>query len=244
MNARPRYNVKISPVRDIMLRGTADLTFWQERLRGENVVPVVAEGKAQLMLIAVDAKFMGVRFRELSVAVSVDLAEAGGPHDAAYLVHAFNSVRLFAFVERTFYHTPYHHAKIRVETRLPAAFEASLAEGTIIKAEMSPDSAVDTRRPSRSDEERWEGPILLPRAGAQTESKLFFARLTGHSDAYWFSARDAITLAPTPRAPIIEWLAESEFAPQEWAIRETATHARSKSVNRTSVELSPAGQPG
>jgi hypothetical protein len=239
VNARPRYNVEISPVRDITLRGTADLSFWQERLQGQDLVPAADEnGKAQLLLVAVDAKFMGLRFRELSVAVFVR------DPDGVYLAHAFNSSRLFAFVERTFYHTPYYRANILVETRLPASFEVSLAEGMILSAQMSPDSAADTRKPLRSQEESWEGPILLPRAEAQQEGKLFFAKLSGPADAYAFAARDTITLAPTPRAPIVEWLAESEFSPQEWAIRETATHARTKSVNRSSVQLSHAGLPG
>jgi len=240
VNARPRYNVEISPVRDITLRGTADLSFWQERLQGQDLAPAADEdGRAQLLLVAVDAKFMGMRFRESSIALFVR-----DPPDGVYLVHAFNSSRLFAFVERTFYHTPYYPAKILVETRLPASFEVSLAEGLILGAEMSPDSAADTRKPLRSQEESWEVPILLPRADSRQEGKLFFARLSGPADAYAFAARDTITLTPTPRAPIIEWLAESEFSPQEWAIRETATHARTKSVNRSSVQLSPAGQPG
>lgn len=229
-------------MRDILLRGRADLSFWAERLEREDLVPLNDGGKARLLLIAVDAKFMGVRFREFSVAVSLDAPSGNDGHDAVYLPQAFNSLRLFAFVERTFYHTPYYPARIRVETRLPAAFEVSLAEGVILRAEMSADSTPPSRKPARSEEERWEGPILLPRANSQKEGKLFFARLIGHTNAYPFAARDTITLKPTSRAPIIEWLAESEFLPQEWAIRDAATHARSKSVNRSSVQLFHAGQ--
>ncbi|MEX0676503.1 MAG: hypothetical protein WD063_05475 [Pirellulales bacterium] len=244
MNGRPRYNVEISPVRDIILRGSADLSFWAERLEREDLVPLGDGGKAQLLLIAVDAKFMGVRFRELSVAVSLEASGGTDGHDAVYLPQAFNSVRLFAFVERTFYHTPYYPARIRVETRLPAAFEVSLAEGVILRAEMSADSTSATRKPTRLQEESWEGPIFLPSSPRQQDPKVFFARLAGHTHAYPFAARDTITLKPTSRAPIVEWLAESEFSPQEWAIRETATHARTKSVGRSSVPLSPAGQAG
>ncbi len=231
-------------MRDITLRGTADLSFWQERLQREDLVPAADDGKAQLLLTAVDAKFMGLRFRELSIAVFVCEPDGGGEPVGVYLAHAFNSLRMFAFVERTFYHTPYYHANIRVETRLPAAFEVSLEEGVILRAQMSADSTAATRQPSRSQEEGWEGPILLPRADSQKEGKLFFARLSGHTDAYSFAARDAITLNGTPRAPIVEWLAESEFSPQEWTIRETGTHARTKSVDRSSVQLSHAGQTG
>lgn len=244
MNARPRYNVEISPVRDITLAGTADLSFWHERLRGQDLVPAAEDKRAQLLLIAVDAKFMGLAFREVSIAIFVCEQDGGDEPIGVYLPHAFNSSRMFAFVERTFYHTPYYRGNIRVETRLPAGFEVSLAEGVVLAAEMSADSSAATRKPVRSGEEDWEGPILLPRSGPRDEAKMFFARLAGHSDAYSFAAHDTLLLKPTARAPIIEWLAESEFAPQEWAIRETATHARSKSVARSSVPLVPAGQPG
>jgi hypothetical protein len=244
VNARPRYNVEISSVRDIILRGTADFSFWKERLQGEDLVPAGDDGKAQLMLIAVDAKFMGLRFRELSIAVFVCEPGGGGEPMGVYLPHAFNSLRLFAFIERTFYHTPYYRANIRVETRLPAAFEVSLAEGVILGANMPDGATGATRKASRSQVEEWEGPILLPRDGTQNEGKLFFARLTGHTDAYSFAAHDTITLKPTRAAPIVDWLVASEFSPQEWAIRTSARHARSKSVYRNSVSLLPAGQPG
>lgn len=244
MSARPRYNVVVKPVREVQLRGTADFSFWQQRLRDQQLSPAPdADGKAQLLLLAVDTRFMGVRFRELSLAVTI--AEAGSEEAVGvYLPQAFNSVRLFAWVERTFYHTPYHRADVHVETGMPAGFEVSLREGVILRAEMEPAASAESRPAVRSDEETWEGPIFLPRAAGQQQNKLFFARLTGDAAVYSFSAQDKITLVPTARAPAIDWLAESEFSPSEWLVRQAGIHARSKSVVRDSVQLSPAGLAG
>jgi hypothetical protein len=238
---RPKYNVVVSPVRDIVLRGTADWSFWTERLAREELAPLEVDGKAQLMLIAVDARFMGIRFRELSIAVSVQSPGGDGDEDAVYLPHAFQSLRLFAFIERTFYHTPYHAAKIRVDAGPPASFEVALPEGPIVRAAMSADSTAQARRPARTAEEISEGPIFLPSRLGQSSRKVFFARLEGLADVYPFMPGDTLKLAPTARAPIIEWLIESDFAPQEWLIRTNAVHGRSKSVDRRSVGLVAAG---
>jgi hypothetical protein len=244
VNSPLRYNVEISPVREVMLRGTADFSFWKERLRHEDLVPSGDGRRAQLLVTAIESRFMGLRFREASLAVFVDHGDGGGPEDAAYLLQAFNSSRMFAFVERTFYHTPYDYAAIRVSTRLPAAFEIGQNGGAIFRAEMSAGSSASSRRPARCREEGWEGPIFLPRAKSRGEREVFFGRLGGHMHAYPFLPEDELTIHPTDQVPILGWLVESEFAGQEWGIRETATHARSRTVKRSSVLLSPAGQPG
>jgi hypothetical protein len=244
MHTRPKYNVVISPVKDVILRGSADASFWVERLAPEELAPLEVDGKAQLILIAVDARFLGIRFRELSIAVSVQSPGGDGDENAVYLPHAFQSLRLFAFIERTFYHTPYHAAKIRVETGPPASFEVALREGTIVRAAMSSQSTAQTTRPARTVEEVSEGPIFLPSRAGQTSRKAFFARLEGRADIYPFAPGDSLRLAPTARAPIVEWLIESGFAPQEWLIRTSAVHGRSKSVDRRSVGLVATAESG
>lgn len=243
MNAQPRYNVEISPVREVALRGVADFAFWKDRLQGEGLVPAGDGDRAQLLLIAVDSQFMGLRFRELSISVFVGQISDGGEPDAVFLVHAFNSSRLFAFVERTFYHTPYYHADVRVETRRPASFEVGRRKDVILRAEMS-GSSIASRTLVRCGEEGWEGPILLPSAASFSKPKVFFAKLGGHTHVYPFAADDVVMIKSTAAAPVLRWLVESEFVGTEWSIRENATHARSKSVKRSSVQLFPAGQAG
>src|SRR5262245_27736743 len=116
MNPPIKWVAELAQVREVSLLGTADLAFWKDRLRKESLVPAEKDGKAQLLIVAADSKFMGFRFRELSFSVLVSRPEEGLPRAAAFLVHAFNSSRLFAFSERVFFSTPYRHGDVRVST--------------------------------------------------------------------------------------------------------------------------------
>jgi hypothetical protein len=119
MSTTVRYVAELTHVREVSLLGTADLAFWEERLKEEGLAPAESEGKALLLLIAADSKFMGVRFRELSFSVLVGRQEEGARRGGAYLAQAFNSCRLFAFCERTFFSTPYYHGDVRVSASFP-----------------------------------------------------------------------------------------------------------------------------
>ena len=63
--------------------------------------------KAVVCLGGADAKWRGFAFREPIIAVGVCLTEGGPGLDGYYLPHAYNSSRLLAFSERTFFRTPY-----------------------------------------------------------------------------------------------------------------------------------------
>ncbi len=60
---------------------------------------------------------IGWFFTPFSVLVSTSEEGAGG--GGAYLVSAFNSCRFFAFCERAFFSTPYHHGDARISASLP-----------------------------------------------------------------------------------------------------------------------------
>ncbi|HYR28576.1 MAG TPA: hypothetical protein VEU30_08925, partial [Thermoanaerobaculia bacterium] len=98
-----KYVAKLRGVLDVTLTGTTDLDYWRTRLP---MPPLAVNGRAQAMVIAAAARFRGIRFCELSMSVAVE----GG----AFLLQAFNSVRFFAWSERTFFHTPYAHAPVSV----------------------------------------------------------------------------------------------------------------------------------
>jgi len=244
LKAPVTYNVEISPVREIALRGSADLSFWTSRLEREELLPADDGGTAQVLITAMTSKFMGIPFGEVSVAVFVRGHDDGGDADGVFLAHAFNSSRLFAFVERTFFHTPYCHARLQLDCRLPAAFGVFEHQRVILGAKMSESSMASARHLSRTGEEGWEGPIYLPSGGPAGKRRVFFGRIGGHTHAYPFTSDDVLTLAPSKHNPIVAWLAESGFAPKEWTIRKNATHARSRSVDRRRLQLSPAGQAG
>jgi hypothetical protein len=62
MNERPyetddgiRWAATLPHVREVSLLGTADLAFWRDRLREEDLAPLDRDGKAQVMLIAADS---------------------------------------------------------------------------------------------------------------------------------------------------------------------------------------------
>src|SRR5262249_18134525 len=100
MNTSVKWAAELAHVREVSLLGTADLAFWKDRLLREGLTPAESDGQAQLLIIAADSKYMGVRFREMSFSVLVSNREEGPRQDAAYLVRAFNSRRLFALCER------------------------------------------------------------------------------------------------------------------------------------------------
>src|SRR5262249_25679981 len=212
MSTTIKYVAEPTHVREVSLRGTADLDFWTKRLAEEGLVPAAHEGKAQLLLIAADLKFMGVRFQELSFSVLVSHREGGIPQAGAYLLRAFNSCRFFAFCERVFFSTPYYHGDVRVSASFPASMQLTQRGETLFRAEMQADPA-GSREPARSGEDGWEGPVFLPatRRGKNCPGRLFFARIRGHTRTYPFlPSGDSITITPSRGSEILQALLDSQ----------------------------------
>ena len=231
-HSKPKYVAEIHHVHEIALRGLADLSFWTDRLQEQRVTPIDYDGKAKLVLTAVKGKWMAFDFRELSISVFVSGELDSEPCEGCYLVHAFNSSRLLAFCERTFFHTPYFHADVSLDVQTPVWMRVQSAGAEMLKAEMSTGSG---SQPLHSEDECFEAPIFLPRHGKSLQGggELFWARLSGFTDTYAFSESDAFrAAAPTTDSPLA-WLAESQFAGQEWGIKRDAVHSRSKAVQRS-----------
>jgi hypothetical protein len=237
-----KYVADISHVREVSLLGSADLAFWQDRLRGEDLTPCNASGRARLLLSAPDLKFKGIRFRELSICALVSGHDDPSTEDGAFLAHAFNSNRFFAFCERTFFSTPYHHGHIEVESKLPASFRVSHRGEVVLHAAMRADSTDTARSPFRTAVEGFKGPVFLPRPGGTRNrpGKYFYARIDGLTQAYRFDRTDDVfTLRPSAGVPVLNWLAESQFEPTEWLIRNDATHGKSQTFRRGDVWPGP-----
>ncbi|HJT76739.1 MAG TPA: hypothetical protein VJ739_06015, partial [Gemmataceae bacterium] len=229
-------------VREVSLRGTADLAFWKEWLRKEGLAPAESGGQALVWVIAADATFWGVRFRELSFPVVVAPAQEGPRQDAVYLLRAFNSSRLFAWCERAFFATPYYPGDVRVSASLPVSVHLAEGSDVAFRAEMGGDNAGASREPSRAGEDTWEGAVFLPggRGGRDGQGNLFFARLGGHGRAYPFlTSQDSLTIRPSRGASILQALLDSHFVAREWVVREEARHAKSKTYRR--AEALPGG---
>jgi hypothetical protein len=130
----------VSPVREVSLLGTADLAFWADQLTANRLIQMALEGEARVMISASDAKYMGIRFCELSISIFCQ-RQYGDQQEAVFLAQAFNTVRWFAWVERSMFSTRYkntsntsrlgdsecsrrlHHRTFPVRSRPPARTE-------------------------------------------------------------------------------------------------------------------------
>lgn len=224
-----KYEVQIAHVHEVSLVGEADLTYWKRRLATEGLRPTAVDGRAQLLISAIEARFLGKRFRECIFSVFVS-QESEDRRDGAYLAHAFNSVRFFAWVERTMFHTPYFPARLEVQCR-PAHIRASQLGRPVFEADRAArEAAVDS--PLWEGEDGWEGPIYLPPRKIDEPGRMFHARIGGFTRVYTFGGGDTLRFVPRPGSEPLAWFYESGFTPKEWHIRESATHGKSKTVRR------------
>jgi hypothetical protein len=220
----------VAPVREVTLLGSAELAFWRQRLRAAGLTPAAVEGRARIMLCAASARFKGITFRELSLSVLVSRQADGRAVDGAYLLHAFNSIRLFAWFERTLFATPYFPADVQLRTELPLSISAAPTGQSPLMATMGP----GPRNPIRSGEEGFTGPLFLPprRTGVDAE-RFFVAEISGLTQVFAFDpARDTLALSPVNAPEAFRWLAESGIQGHEWHIRTAGRHAKSKTYRR------------
>lgn len=238
----------IDGVLEISLIGLADLTFWQDKLRPAGLSPTKRDGRAECLISATSAKFHGVCFRELSFSVFVTNEPGGATRDAAYMAYAFNSLRLFAWIERTLFSTPYFPAQLEVSLSTAARIVAHSAKQPVLQATMSETDGSPDRSPLQSQTDGWSGPIYLPplRTGGILGEKLFYAQLQGETHIYAFAPiLDRFQLTPLASQAALHDFRESGFEPREWHIRPSAQHAKTKTVrrNRQARQRSNLGPP-
>jgi hypothetical protein len=233
-----KWVAELSHVREVMLLGTADLAYWKDRLRGEKLDPAERDGQAQVMIIAADLKYWGVRFREVSFSVLVRPHEDLTRQNAAYLLGAYNSLRMFAFVERVFFSTPYSYGDVRVSASLPAFIHVFKNNEVVFRAEMSADGIGPGREPSQVGEDGWGGPVFLPEQHRSKggPGRVFFSRVRGNTRAYPLRpAQDVVAIDPSSGCEVLQALRDSHFVAKQWNIREDAAHAKSKTYKRTDL---------
>ncbi len=230
--AQIKWTAQVPNVVEVSLFGQADLDYWSTKLAPEHLLPIDHNKKAQILIITGDARFRGVRFREISV--SVLARRQGDPTDGAFLTQAWNSSRFFAWCERTFFKTPYVHAHVDISASDDRTL-IQLADGqtTLFRAELrSPHST--HRQPAAHSPGGWSGPIFIPSRKPNDSPKHYFARLHGLTETYPFLPDTAsLTLNPTPQSSSLQSLLNSHFTPTHWEIRRNATHARSKTFTHT-----------
>lgn len=236
-----KFHVVVSPVREVSLVGAANLSYWRGKLAMHDLHPSQSDRRATMMLSACEARFKGIRFRELSISVFV-AREPGSPsRDGVLLLRAFNSIRFFAWVERTFFATPYYFQRIALSPDAPAFLRLGGSNEPIVEALMGDRFSNDADQSSPTTVGDWQGPIFLPnlRDASNPASRLFFASLTGECQALAFdAARDRFCLGPSVSDPIVPLLTAAEFEPREWILRTAATHGKSKTIRRTAGQES------
>jgi hypothetical protein len=230
-----KYVAQLSHVREVSLLGTADLSFWTNRLAREDLTPAARDGKAQVMIIGAAAKFWGLSFRELSFSIRVHAPDGLPGDNAVYLLSAFNSNRFFTFCERTFFSTPYSHGDVRVSSTITAAIHVLRQGQTFFRAQMSADPATSPEPMTLLTDDVWNGPILLPRRFSRPgdNGRFFTARITGHAHRRPFrSSHDSLEISPSPEMGSLQALIGSGFAATEWLVRPDAMHTKSKTEKR------------
>jgi hypothetical protein len=231
-----QWAAQLNGVQEVSLLGTADLPYWQQRLAAEQLTPIERDGRAQLLIISAAARYMGVRFRELSFSVLATCPEMPPGQQGAYLVQAYNSSRFFAFCERALFATPYNYGDVQLSTAPPASIQLLIAGELRFYVEMrSQVGGAPRRAPAQIADSGWEGPVFLPSASGRgaRPPKLFFAQVRGRTEFYPFDHElDWFSFQSPPVAPIFTALLDSHFTPTEWLIRQHASHRKSKTRPR------------
>lgn len=225
-----KYEVVVRDVKEVILRGSADLSFWSKRLASQDLHPALGpDGRAQIHISTTESVFRGVRFREGILSVFTTETAGGTGRDGAYLFGAYSTVRLFAWVERALFGSPHAHGAIPDGL---AGNASTLSLGT-------PQArAIEARMQGHGESaarvtETWEGTIHLPRDPTRPKrpGRIYHARLEGTHDVYPYrEGADALTLhAGSPPAALLR---ASGFRPREWRVGAAGIHARSKSYER------------
>ncbi len=204
MTPTPPVAAALRGVHEITLVGEATPAPWAEIAGGEGLS--LPAGPARLMLVAAEGRFKGLRFREVSLSLLLDPGNA-------LLLQAFNSNAFFAWVERTFFSTPYARRRIAV------------GEGTV-----HVDGLIDLSRSGKAGPaapESWTGWVHLP-----GRRKRFHAALSGPTSRVPFRTGDRCGITRDPRFPALGLLLDSGFTPVEWVLRPDAEHVKSRTVAR------------
>lgn len=216
----PRYIATIPDVREVALAATADADYWAAHLRTEQLFPYRNGDRAELTISAPNLSWMGIRFTELVATVHTSNREDGATRDGQFLIAAFSTSRLLAWMERAFFKTGYRPARIDFRPNDLPGFTLGLPETALLARQAPRDSEAEWT------DERWEGRVHLP------GRRFFHVLIAGPTQRTLFlPACDTFQASP-PGHPLARWLTDSAFQPVEWHVRNRATHARSKTLRR------------
>lgn len=212
-----RYIATVRGSQEVTLIARSDLVYWRDALDAIGLEPREYEGHARLLLTAVQSHWVGVTFREFTVAVSL----AGKQQDDWFLAAAFNTSPLFAWCERTFFQTPYE--RNRVDVQVGSTSTMSLGGGAI--------EATCQLGERPQGYSCWEGKLHLP-ARQGKPGGWFAARIEGETAVRPFFEGDLFQIDASRLPRSLAMLIEAGCEPLEWHLRASAKHARSKTFVR------------
>ncbi|HMV76452.1 MAG TPA: hypothetical protein PL048_21375 [Leptospiraceae bacterium] len=212
------YAAEINGVKEIILRGKADLSFFQKKLSEYRLVPYSENGSADITISAVSLEWKKIKFQELTVSVT---ALTASQEKVFFLPTAFNSNRFLAFSERFFFKTPYYSGNLSSE---PENFiiKFSSFEETVLSASKKGGSPVSVENESLNVK------VFLP---SKNKERYFHAVLQGETETYPFEKEDILEIRPIIEYPVFTWLIESGFKASEWKLRRNAFHAKSRTYS-------------
>lgn len=230
-----KWAAKLTGVHDITLAGKANLSYWTAKLKSERLVPIEQDGWAQVSIIGVNSKYMGIKFREVLFSIAVQDENQANSAPGAYLLQAYNTSGLLTWCEQTFFSVPYAQEECDVRTPLPPKIRVSRQDVEIFRAEMASFEGGDPREPIRSGIENWSAQIFIPNPKGGPPAKWFQAQIEGETKVYAFeTGKDFLGIDPSRMCPPLRLLVDSDFTPTEWHVRHSSSHFKSKTYRRTS----------
>lgn len=221
-----KYIAEVPHTREVTLMATCPAAAWSDVLAVCGLVPFGRDGRADVLISAVDAAWRGKRFRELIAGVFVTRQPGGDVPDGIYISAALHSSRLFGWIERTCFGTPHRHAQIDLVSEPPVSLRARSGAVTLVASMGGPRPVI------RREQVDWRLPIFLPPHGdPRGRRRCFHVRIAGVTDVIPFvDGEDSRVLEPASQSDAWAYLRAAGFTPSEWHIRSDSLHARSKTV--------------
>jgi len=210
-----------------MVLGSADAGPLTEYLARWGLSPKVSDGKGEVWIILGDMKWKGIRFQELSTSIALEDSASIAGHQPAFLIHAYNSNRFFAWSERVFFKTPFIAASISLSTQWPLQATVRVGETEVFGL-----NASDSREPVANGRERDMECIAYLPSGSKARPHVFYSALFGSGQIWnWDPSRDELRLGGGSSAPAFELLRASNFVPSQLSARQSCTHQKSKTYS-------------
>ncbi len=219
MTESVKYVTVIDPVFEVTLSGTADANLWREYLKQEELEIQNSQDVVNIIISAVDSKYLGIPFQEFSISVEVS-------ENRYLLAHAYNSIGWFALAERALFQTPYYKGDVNVTAN---HLRLSHGKSTCFEAHLAEQSPAINHATER-DELLVHLPKRLRRNTLHPH--YFCALLEGETDTF-AGEEVSISIEATAADSVLQLLNDSHLHICEWRTRVSARHSKSKTYTST-----------